>query len=138
MPNGSGDVAAGAPNIQSYTAHGDGTVTDNVTGLTWQQSTPKSTYAWSDAIAYCSTVTLGNLGDWRLPSVIELVSIVDYDVASPTPSIDITAFPKTPADIFWSSTLVAGAPSEAWYVNFSYGYAISTDVSEINHVRCVR
>jgi hypothetical protein len=138
MPNSSVDVATGAPNGQSYTAHGDGTVTDDITGLMWQQTTPKATYAWNEAKTYCSTLTLGGFRDWRVPSAIELVSIVDYGVASPTPSIDIMAFPKTPADIFWSSTPVAGASSEAWYVNFSYGYAVSTDVSEINHVRCVR
>ena len=52
MPNSAVDVAAGAPNPQSYTNNGDGTITDGVTQLRWQQSAPAAPYAWSDASSY--------------------------------------------------------------------------------------
>lgn len=138
MPNGFLEVAAAAPNLQSYTVNGDGTVADNVTGLMWRQIATEETFTWSDAKTTCPTLTAGGAHDWRLPSFIELLSIVDYSVASPAPAIDDVAFPNTPPDIFWSSTKVAGESSEAWYVNFSYGYAVSADQSETHYVRCVR
>ena len=40
MPNDRVDVTAGAPNLESYTDNKDGTVTDNLTGLMWQQTVP--------------------------------------------------------------------------------------------------
>ena len=45
MPNSPVDVEAGAPNPESYTDNGDGTVSDNVTGLMWQQAASASTFA---------------------------------------------------------------------------------------------
>ena len=68
MPNSQADVTAGAPNLESYTDNGDGTVTDNVTGLMWQQAVPTATYSWAGAVTYCSTLTLAGHSDWRLPS----------------------------------------------------------------------
>ncbi len=68
MPNSVPDVAAGAPNAQGYTANGDGTVTDKVTGLMWQQGTQSAT--WSQAPAACRALALGGYSDWRLPTKI--------------------------------------------------------------------
>jgi hypothetical protein len=81
MPNSANEVSAGAPNLESYTDNGDGTVTDNVTGLMWQQqAVPSTTYAQSNPTSYCQSLTLGGHADWRLPSIIELLSIVDCSV----------------------------------------------------------
>jgi hypothetical protein len=126
MPNGPGDVAAGAPNPESYTDNGDQTVTDNVTGLMWQQAIAPGTYSNVAALAYCPTVTLGGHRDWRLPSIIELVSLVDYGSST---FINGTYFPG-PATPFIPST----APGN-WTVNagnVSYGPPI------MGSVRCVR
>jgi hypothetical protein len=136
LPNSQVDVAAGAPNLESYADNGDGTVTDNVTGLMWQQAVPATLYAWADAIAYCPTLTLAGHSDWRLPSVIELVSIVDLGQFSP--SINGKYFPSTPANFFWSSSPVAGSPSLAWLVYFDNGNTGSVVVSGTDFVRCVR
>jgi hypothetical protein len=60
MPNSANEVSAGAPNLESYTDNGDGTVTDNVTGLMWQQQgVPSTTYAQSNPTSYCQSLTLG-------------------------------------------------------------------------------
>jgi hypothetical protein len=137
MPNGPVDVAAGAPNPQSYTSNGDGTVTDGVTGLMWQQSVPATLLSWSDAVASCQSLTLAGHADWRLPSLIELVSIVDPSIFSP--SINAAAFPSTPRDAaFWSSTSSPSAPGNAFSVFFVFGNAISSAQSTLNHTRCVR
>lgn len=136
IPNSQADVTAGAPNGESYTDNGDGTVTDNVTGLMWQQAVPSTNYTWANAAAYCPTLTLAGHSDWRLPSVIELVSIVDLGQSSP--SINGTYFPNTPGNSFWSSSPVAGSPSYAWGVDFYYGDTGYVDVSSTANVRCVR
>ncbi|MCA9969533.1 MAG: DUF1566 domain-containing protein [Anaerolineales bacterium] len=71
----------------SYTDNGDGTVTDNVTGLTWQQSpdttadgaidaADKLTYAQAEN--HCQTLTLANQTDWRLPDIKQLYSLIDF------------------------------------------------------------
>jgi Protein of unknown function (DUF1566) len=142
MPNGPVDVAAGAPNPEAYTDNGDGTITDNVTELMWQKAVPKGTYTWTQAVAYCPTLTLGGHSDWRLPSRIELVSIVDIGLSNP--SINRTYFPATPASYFWSSSLssnptLPSSPSSAWVVHFGSGGTNSTiAVPLTNDVRCVR
>jgi hypothetical protein len=136
LPNAQVDVAAGAPNLESYTDNGDGTVTDNVTGLQWQQAAPATTYTQAAALAYCTGLSLGGHTDWRLPSYVELFSIVDFGAYNP--SINGTVFPGTPADYFWSSTPYAGASGGAWVVFFNFGYAYGFVVSGTGSARCVR
>jgi hypothetical protein len=71
-----------------------------------------------------------------VPTVIELVSIVDYSLSNP--AINAAAFPSTPASYFWSATPVAGAHGSAWGVVFSAGYVTFGDVTDAGYVRCVR
>jgi len=146
MPNDRVDVTAGAPNLESYTDNKDGTVTDNLTGLMWQQTVPTGAYTWSQAVAYCPTLNLAGHSDWRLPSRIELVSIVDFgelvsivdfEVTSGA-TISATYFPSTEANWFWSSSPLAGSPSGAWVVYFGDGRALGFVVSYMGSVRCVR
>jgi hypothetical protein len=112
-------------------------LTDNITGLMWQQAVPSATYTWANAVAYCPTLTLAGHTDWRLPTAMELMSIVD--LGQPNPSINGTYFPSTPSNIFWSASPVAGSPSPAWYVNFTSGYTSNfLAVSTAYDVRCVR
>ena len=59
----------------------DGTITDNSTGLMWQQDDSKTGMNWVDALSWVQQKNSENyLGynDWRLPNVKELQSIVDY------------------------------------------------------------
>jgi hypothetical protein len=147
MPNSPVDVEAGAPNLQSYTDNGDGTVTDNVTGLMWQQipiddSGTFPQYVWTAdagvtvAAAYCTNLSLAGHQDWRLPSVVELVSIIDDTVANP--SINSAYFPDTPGAVFWSSTPTTGFAGNAWGSSFDYGYTSFGDATGYGQVRCVR
>jgi hypothetical protein len=114
----------------------NGTVYDTKTKLTWQQAVPSSTYTQGGAASYCATLGL-NGATWRLPTMKELLSIVDLSVPTPGPTIDATAFPGTPADYFWSSTPYAGIPGSAWSALFYYGFTYGNDVSNTSYVRCV-
>ena len=77
----------------NYTDNGDDTVTDNVTGLMWQKSpdtdgdgdidaTDKLTYA--EAVSGASTQTTGGYSDWRLPTIKELYSLIQFSGVDPS------------------------------------------------------
>jgi hypothetical protein len=134
MPNSQVDVTAGAPNLESYTDNEDGTVTDNVTGLMWQQASPLSGYAWADAVAYCSTLTLAGHSDWRLPTLIELYSIVD--IGQPTMLQAISTYFSS-GDLIWSSSSGGGSPPTAMILA-SDGSLAGMDVYDMYSVLCVR
>ncbi|MCI5163629.1 MAG: DUF1566 domain-containing protein, partial [Candidatus Electrothrix sp. AX5] len=62
-------------NQPSYTDNKDGTVTDNVTGLMWQQDMGDK-MTWTEANARASTLNLAEYDDWRLPTIKELYSLI--------------------------------------------------------------
>ncbi len=63
-------------NLPSYTDNGDGTITDNITGLMWQQSLPNSKYSFNEAFEYAESSTLAGYNDWRIPTIKELYSLI--------------------------------------------------------------
>jgi hypothetical protein len=112
-----------------------GLVSDTLTNLVWQQQASTKTMAWAAAQTYCSGAGSG----FRLPTMKELLSIVDFTVQSPLgPMINQTAFPSTPADAFWTSSPFDESSNGAWSVDFSHGGSGDVYVSEYCRVRCVR
>ena len=113
----------------------NGTVYDAFTKLTWQQSSPSTTYTQAAATGHCASLSLAGSG-WRLPTAKELVTIIDV---SETTMIDITAFQGSLQLPFWSVTQVSGGQS---------GYQVTFDVNSPpvayapvtngNYTRCVR
>lgn len=89
----------------------------------------------ADATAYCQSLNLGGLTGWRLPSVKELQSLVDFGAWDP--AIDTTAFPGTPAVYFRTSTLHATNASTAWVVQFRTGGTLAIPSANQYLVRCV-
>jgi hypothetical protein len=64
--------------------------------------------------------------DWRLPTVDELHSIVDYSKAVPGPAINTTWFANTPnSSYYWTSSPVVGGSNLAWFVSFGNGSVIN-------------
>jgi hypothetical protein len=148
-----------------FADNGDGTVTDHLTGLTWQRcpvgftlsdgGTPgwaqddrcvpgagDVTFAWQAALQ--GTAALNQAGgaaghtDWRLPNVKELASIVETRCVSP--SINDAIFPDTPAAPFLSSSPVWGPPTFTGVrtVDFSMGYISLVGATRAGYVRLVR
>ncbi|MDV7186294.1 DUF1566 domain-containing protein [Lutibacter sp. TH_r2] len=62
-------------NQPSYTNNNDGTITDNVTGLMWEQDMG-SKITFSEAATKASNSSLGNYTDWRVPTLKELYSLI--------------------------------------------------------------
>ncbi len=99
-PGQDGDLQKGIewPNPR-YTINGDGTVTDNFTGLVWlQNANPDgASMGWAEAFDFCNSLASGAAGltdgsvagDWRMPNIRELFSLVNF--AYGTPAISNTA-----------------------------------------------
>jgi hypothetical protein len=111
-------------------------VRDNNTALVWQQLDDDTGREWANALSYCNDLTLGGHSDWRLPSVKELISILD--VHNIAPAIDNTVFPDTNRANYWTSTSISVDPSRAWHVNFDWSNNYYSDKATANYVRCVR
>jgi len=133
-----------------FTDNGDGTVTDTVTGLTWQQDDDDAVKSWEEALNYCEGLELPTgQTDWRLPNIKELRSIVDNTTHSP--AINLTYFPNTNFGDYWSSTHGwtyshhggGYVPTGAWSVSFSNadendGYINRAPTTINTYARCVR
>lgn len=64
-------------NQPSYIDNGDGTITDEVTGLMWEQSMGEK-ITFDEAKAKASSSTLGGHSDWRVPTIKELYALIQF------------------------------------------------------------
>ena len=119
----------GVYGVNNYVDNGDGTVTDNSTGLMWQQEDETDTYDWTNALEYAKNSELADYTDWRLPNTKELQSIVDYDKTT-IPAIDEAYFTCSDDDSwFWASTTQGDFKYTACYVAFGYAYSTENSSS---------
>jgi hypothetical protein len=72
-----GQDANFAGNQPSYTDNGDGTITDNVTGLMWVKARG-SKQTWDEAVAGAVKCRIGKYEDWRMPTIKELYSLIEF------------------------------------------------------------
>ena len=127
----------------NYTRDADkGVVVDYATGYMWQDNEDAKidTGLLDDAKHYCETLTLGNYTDWRLPTLQELVTIVD--MSKHNPAIDVNTFEHIALDFSYIVSDL-GKEFDAGGKHYSYGKSVS--FSEGNaittggyYVRCVR
>ncbi|MFY0714069.1 DUF1566 domain-containing protein [Seonamhaeicola sp. NFXS20] len=154
-PPGNGERPMGNPMLKHVRAvrgsiygendfkdNGDGTITDNATGLMWAKNDSEQGLDWKNALYYAENSELAGYSDWRLPNVKELQGIVDYnfapeakdaskDRAAINPLFNISEITNENGDkdypYFWTSTSARfqkGKPYYyAWYVAF--GRAVS-------------
>ena len=94
--------------------NGDGTVSDLKTGLMWQQADDGTHRTWQEALNFCECLNLAGHSDWRLPSIRELESIVDWQRHDP--AIDPVFDCRT--GIYWSGSTKDYSPGNAWFLTY--------------------
>ncbi len=115
-----------------FTNNGDGTVTDNLTGLIWLKNADCfGLKNWSDALTAANELTAGtcgltdgsSAGDWRLPNINELRSLFDPGLSSTGDKYlpEGHPFDGVQTAIYWSSTSIADYPAYAWRVHLDNG-----------------
>jgi hypothetical protein len=141
-----------------FVDNNNGTVTDKLTGLIWLKEGQCLSFfsgdeigvnqrPWAEAISaanklaasYCGLSDGSKAGDWRLPNVNELASLIDRgQVAPPLPPGCPLAASTSWSNNYWSSTTGAVDPTYAWAVSFYYGGVNWLDKTGINYFLCVR
>jgi hypothetical protein len=119
--------------ILRYSADGNDTVTDHKTGLMWQRSDDGQLRNWTDAGQYCVDLGLGGYVDWRVPSIEELLTIVDFSRTDPA----IDPVFSCHSWFYWSGSTVAGY-ADGWYVDFKWDETKFWNKGSIFYTRCVR
>ena len=134
----------------NFTAVTTNTLLDTTTDLVWRRCSEGQTwdgstcsgeavkYTWQEALQLAQQASNENLLGWRLPNVKELVSLVQRECVDP--AIDLTVFPATPSDSYWSSTpnTAANKSDESWSVGFYNGRIESRNKQQDYYVRMVR
>jgi hypothetical protein len=114
--------------IPRFTDNGNGTVTDNLTGLIWPQHLGCHFGDWQSGLDFCNGLASGTCwltdnseaGDWRLANRKELLSLLDQSQYNPA----IPAghpFIVSSSAVFISSTTSANSTTAAWEVSIYAG-----------------
>jgi hypothetical protein len=133
-----------------FVDNGDGTVTDKLNGLFWlKNASCFGASTWSQAISDCSGLASGacsftdgsSPGEWRLPNIDELLSLIDRSQTAPalpsgTPFVDAQA--DAQASNYWSSTSSSSNTDSAWFVFFADGYSDFNPKATASYVWPVR
>ena len=117
---------------------GSNAVLDKETGLVWEKSPQAAPATWNDARVACANKPVGNRKGWRLPSVVELSSLIDRSV-SPGPTIPAGhPFVGVQSAGYWSATTNAASPPFARLVNVGNGLVGGAVKTDSLQVWCVR
>jgi len=124
----------------------DGTVTDNLTGLIWMKNAGcfPPTF-WANAVTDATQLASGTcgltdgsvVGDWRLPNVIELESVIDASASNPALTVG-NPFTNVSNGIYWTSTSYFGGTNgspQAWAIRMSDGRYINDNGSSNSNVK---
>jgi hypothetical protein len=112
-------------------------VKDNVNKLLWEDSihTENSKVNHKEAEDYCENLELGSYSKWRLPSLNELLTVVDYTRYKPA---ILNEFKYVSKDVlYWTSTPYARSSDEFWGVSFKDGATSNASQTYDRQIRCV-
>lgn len=130
----SGDDAAAAKGVawpgSRFTDNLNGTVTDHLTGLIWLKNAQcQSASHWDAALSSANQLASGacgltdgsSAGQWRMPNINELESLVDVSSANPAVQSGAPFSNIGLTSAYWSSTTYSAAPANAMAIRFTDG-----------------
>lgn len=120
-----------------FTVPDEDCVLDASTGLMWsRENVPGGRMNWAKAKEACAALKLGGFTDWRLPTIQELLTLVDYERHEPAINTDFFACESS---WYWTSTPAHSSPGDcAWYVLFNGGDSDWASQGSDRYVRAVR
>jgi hypothetical protein len=133
-----------------------GVVTDNLTGLIWLTNAnctddiggvtfSSAKLDWQEGLDFAAALANGSCGltdssstgDWRLPNVRELQSLIDYGQSSPAlPSVH--PFTTVQSDYYWSSSTYRDGTAFGWRVYLHDGYVYFGNKTSVRYVWPIR
>jgi hypothetical protein len=132
--------------IPRFTNNSDGTITDNRTGLIWlKNANCFGEKNWTSALTdvagladgACGLTDGSAAGDWRLPNMRELHSLIDLSRSVPALPTG-HPFSNLKNDYYWSATTHAFYTTSAWTVGLSYGNTSDSTKMDTEYVWAVR
>jgi len=135
---------ATVPNHQSYTDLGNGAVLDNITCLVWEKANPATQGNWQASVDRCAALGTSNwagYSDWRLPTRVEMASIVDVTRGNKGFATIFTVAGGSYATGSWWYETITGQSTAGFHWNYG-GNGLTSNakaMSDTNLVaRCVR
>lgn len=133
--------------IQNHYEDRGEVVLDHATGLMWQKAGSSEELIYADAQAYIQQLNQRNFAgynDWRLPTIPELMSLLEPEKQSN--ELYINPVFESPKEMlfawYWSSNLRRikdeSSPESAWGVGFYDGYVYWFNLNHNIYVRAVR
>jgi hypothetical protein len=152
-----GDIRAGIPfPSPRFSDNGNGSITDNMTGLIWLTNANctetvggvakvNGTLTWADAITWSNNIASGKcglsdgstVGQWRLPNIVELESLINSQAYHPALSSGIPftsghPFSNVQLSYYWSSSSFSNDITMAWNIDIKYGNVV-TNIKTSNY-----
>jgi hypothetical protein len=152
-----GEFQAG--DAPSFTDNGNGTITDNITGLMWEKLSDDGSIHDKDlqfagltaAIGKATTLngaSFAGFTDWRVPNLRELASLPVYENYNPAvPTIfrspciagcTVLTCSCVKSNIYFTSTDYIGYRPACWKINMTDGDIYAGDKVDTHYVRLVR
>ena len=113
-------------------------IKDPSTNLMWEDTkhAQDGPVTYLEAEAYCTALKIGGHDDWRVPTLRELLTIVDYTRYEPA---TLKEFSHVDQDkLYWSNTPYASKSTEFWGIVFGDGDVDNAVAIYDRRVRCVR
>ncbi|MGM5484163.1 MAG: DUF1566 domain-containing protein [Nanobdellota archaeon] len=111
-------------------------IIDIDTGLVWQRNDSGITKNWSESLEYCNNLEIKGFKDWRLPTVSEAITFIDYNNSNNNYTDDIFTGDN---EFYWTGTTLPSEKNKAYFLNLNQGIMdfYPKNTSTLYRAKCV-
>jgi hypothetical protein len=116
-------------------------VLDLRTQLIWERSPLDMEVTWATANSRCALKTVGEQTGWRLPTFIELMTLVEPMLEQPLAAPSLPPghpFRGIKAKAYWTTDSLSSNPNQAYTVDLLLADVVTHDKARTNSIWCVR